>query len=393
MRLLFTSFLIFLFLLFFICFTLVYIRELSLIRKKHIDAESHRDQMKFELLEICNTSEESKIEILKKQESIRIKELIIKRNEFEEKFSVLTVSIIELKLDIIRLKDFLSSINDIIKISEIKVIEKIDKLNTFEIDLIKYSNIADNKKIELNQILELNIEREKKKNILVDNIEVLRENLKEKIDNLEQIFIKYNQNEFCEKYSLNKFWNKSKKERNKNSIKNGNMLGTARKEGRRKGTSMEEDKINYKKKKNEDREKSKLGRRMRKKREIENSDEEKEEKEEEKEEEKDGKEIYKRKLHTKNQKVENKMVRVDIVKDSSDLVEDSTDLVEESSESLENSTDLVEDSTYIVGMPYAFIESMELDREKTERELIDMIGETSTEDMNRDIEKYMDKSR
>ena len=382
MHLLFTSFLIFLFLLFFICFTFVYIRELALIRRKHIDAESHRDQMKFELLEICNTSEESKIEILKKQESIRIKELIIKRNEFEEKFSVLTVSIIELKLDIIRLKDFLSSINDIIKISEMKVIEKIDKLNTFEIDLIKYSNIADNKKIELNQILELNIEREKKKNILVDNIEVLRENLKEKIDNLEQIFIKYNQNEFCEKYSLNKFWNKSKKERNKNSKKNENTLVPARKEGRRKGTSMEEDKINYKNKKNEDREKSKLGRRMRKKREIENSDEEKEEKEEEK----DGKEIYKRKLHTKNQKVENKMVRVDIVEDSSDLVEDSSD-------SFENSTDLVEDSTYIVGMPYAFIESMELDREKTEKELIDMIGETSTGNMNRNVEIYMDKSR
>ena len=75
MHLLFTSFLIFVFLLFFICFTFIYIRELALIRRKHIEAESYRDQMKFELLEICNTSEESKIEILKRQESIRIKEL------------------------------------------------------------------------------------------------------------------------------------------------------------------------------------------------------------------------------------------------------------------------------------------------------------------------------
>ena len=371
---------------FFLCLTFLFCfyfyRELSDIRRKFNDAESYRDQIKFELLELCESSEESKIEILKKQENIRFKELISKRNEFEEKFSVLTVSGIELKLEIVKLKEFLFSINDVIKISEMKIIEKIEKINIFEIDLIKYSNIAENEKIKLNQILELNIENEKKKNFLLDSIELLKENVKEKIKNLNQIFIKYNQNKFCEKYSFNNFLKKSEEKTKKYETKSKNILKAVRKEKKNENHQNIDNEINNEKKRNENDEKSKFDNRMRKNKKIKNSDEDEEEEKEKRESKKE--EIYKGKLNGEKRKEKaNKII----------TMEYSLDSAEYSSNSVEDSTDLTEDSTDLVDISFDFLNEIELDKQDAKEEFSNIVGEKTIKYMEENLDQYMNESR
>ena len=387
----FSSFCIFF--IFFICLTFLFCfyfyRELSDIRRKFNDAESYRDQIKFELLELCDTSEESKIEILKKQENIRFKELISKRNEFEEKFSVLTVSGIELKLEIVRLKEFLFSINDITRISEMKIIEKIEKINIFEIDLIKYSNIAENEKIKLNQILELNIENEKKKNFLLDSIELLKENVKGKIQNLNQIFIKYNQNKFCEKYSFNNFLKKSKEKTKKYETKSKNILKAVRKEKKNENHQNIDNEINNEKKRNENDEKSKFDNRMRKNKKIKNSDEDEEEEKEKRESKKE--EIYKGRLNGEKSKEKvNKIIKMEYSLDSKEY---SSDSAEYSSKSVEDSTDLTEDSTDLVDISFDFLNEIELDKQDAREEFSNIVGEKTIKYMEENLDQYMNESR
>ena len=371
---------------FFVCLTFFF-SELTDIRRKFKDEESYRDQIKFELLELCETSEESRIEILKKQENIRFKELISKRNEFEEKFSVLTVSGIELKLEIVRLKEFLFSINDTIKISEIRIIEKSEKINIFEIDLIKYSNIADNEKIKLNQILELNIEKEKKKIILIDNIELLKENVKEKIQNLNQIFIKYNQNKFCEKYSFNNFSKKSEKKTKKCKTKTENILKTVKKEKKNENHKNVDNEKNDEKKRNENYEISKFSNRMRKNKEIENSDEDEEIEKEKRKSKKE--EINKGRL--KGEKRKENVNKINRMEHSNE--EYSSGSAKYSSNSVEDSTNLTDDSTDLVGISFDFLNEIETDKKDAKIELSNVVGEEKIEYMEENLDQYMDESR
>ena len=155
--------------------------------------------LKGELANLMNSNEDSIRQLFRDQEQNCLDDLICRRNSLEEKSSMLTVSIDEMKADRARLEISITADSAGAMIIESRIAEIMDQLVTlnqklltcksFEIDI---QTQFDNCKREL-------VEEEAEKTLLKSEIDDLRDAFRQKLTKLFDNCTKYGQNSLSDK--------------------------------------------------------------------------------------------------------------------------------------------------------------------------------------------------
>lgn len=152
-------------------------------------------------MELNDSNDNDKLLTSKRQEGNRLKELIEKRNSFEKKTSILSVTVIEKKEEITRLQEVIMS-------TEIDILSLVGRITTekkdtiiLENSLVMYKSTANVENEKLVNCIQLQIANERKKAILIDEMETVRDTIKVKKQHFLQNFINHGQHSFNKIYS------------------------------------------------------------------------------------------------------------------------------------------------------------------------------------------------
>lgn len=155
--------------------------------------------LKGELSKLTNSNEDSIRQLFRDQEQKCLDDLISRRNSLEEKSSMLTVSIYEMKADRVRLETSVTADNAGAIIIESRIAEIMDQLVTLNQKLLacKSSQVEIRKQFD-NCKREL-LEEEAEKAHLKSEIDDIRDAFRQKLTKLFDNCTKYGQNRLADK--------------------------------------------------------------------------------------------------------------------------------------------------------------------------------------------------
>ena len=175
-------------------------RGLAIARLKLGEVEAHRDSLKVELSKLVVSNEESVSQLFRDQERKTLDELISKRSSYEEKSSILTVSICGMNAD--RERNEVSMAVDSLEVQtlEFRVAEITDQLIAVNKKLLACKSVQIINQRQYDECEKLNIEKEAEDANLKSEIDDLRELFRQKVTQFFDNFTKYGQKLLAEKY-------------------------------------------------------------------------------------------------------------------------------------------------------------------------------------------------
>lgn len=175
-------------------------RGLAIARLKLGEVEAHRDILMGELSKLVISNEESVSNLFRDQERKYLDELINKRNSYEEKSSVLTVSICEMNADRARHEISMAANSSEVQILECRVTEVTDQLITVNKKLLACKSVQIINQTQYDDCEKMHIEKEAEHVNLRSEIDDLRELFRQKVTQFFDNFTKYGQKLLAEKY-------------------------------------------------------------------------------------------------------------------------------------------------------------------------------------------------
>ena len=176
-------------------------RGLAIARLKLGEVEAHRDTLKVELSKLVVSNEESVSQLFRDQERKSLDELISKRSSYEEKSSMLTVSICEINAESARHEISMAVDTLEVQTLECRVTEITDQLIAVNKKLLACKSVQIINQRQYDNCEKLHIEKETEDANLKSEIDDLRELFRQKVIQFFDNFTKYGQKFLAEKYS------------------------------------------------------------------------------------------------------------------------------------------------------------------------------------------------